>query len=161
MDYTVSQLMKEIDRSRPVTIKWVKRQGYKSTIKLIDSRELITYELTTKELEELKHAVSKESPNESGYEPHSEVNTIPEKTSSPAYFDPDKLLEFTSKYIDDMKHTMQEAMYYKAQVNLIETSESRKDNEIIQLRATIKQLESQIESIKKELALAKKRWKFF
>ena len=164
MKYTVNELAEEINRSRPVTIKWAERKGFKATTKVVKNREIKAYELTNTDLEDLKHALDDESMNEVTTE--SDLNPTSNRENQVIrqenHFD--KLLEFTSQYIADMKQSSQliqsmseRASYAEGQLKLIETSEARKDARIRELESTVKQLETQLKELQGNV---KKWWKF-
>jgi len=148
MKYTILELAQEINRSRPVTIKWAERMGYNPTTKLVKNRELKAYELTNSELEELKHAINEEEVIEVDYEADTYPAKSLKKDNNNTAFTPDKLIEFTSQYVADIKELQSRASYYEGQTKLIETSEARKDARIRELEATIKQLQAENEELK-------------
>lgn len=157
MKYSVNELAELLSRSRPVTEKWVKRKGFKATTKLFKNREIKAYELTDSELEELRHGIEAESGYEVTNESSMQPTSHPENPGISKENNFDKLIDFTSQYVTDMKHyterlqsASERAVYAESQIKLIETSEARKDARIRELEATIKQLEAQLEQERKK-----------
>jgi len=156
--YTRSELAQLTGLSVETIKKRALKMGLKEEFKTVNNREVIAYELTESDLQELKHVLNQEIPFETPFktvQPEFEnpVKT-PEKASSTGEI-VDKLIEL-SKYNDDrVEKYIERALNAERKYNLIETSEANKDAEINRLNAIVKQLQAENENLKQ-----KTWWKF-
>jgi hypothetical protein len=151
--YTRSELAQLTGLSVETIKKRALKMGLKEEFKTVNNREVIAYELTESDLQELKHVLNQEIPFETPFktvQPEFEnpVKT-PENASSTGEI-VDKLIEL-SKYNDDrVEKYIERALNAERKYNLIETSEANKDAEINRLNALVKQLQAENEKLKQK-----------
>jgi ABC-type uncharacterized transport system permease subunit len=150
LKYTILELSQEIKRSRPVTEKWAVRLGFESTTKLINGKEVKAYNLSERQLIDLKHALGEDDTIEAEYEPRYEPTTKqPENSFNPADL-VNAVNEIHRENNKRLESYMDRALLAEAQQKLITTSEASKDNEIYRLQAELKQALSRIETLENE-----------
>lgn len=157
--YTRSELAQLTGLSVETIKKRALKMSLKEEFKTVNNRDVIAYDLSESDLQELKHALNTEIPFETPFktvqpEFDNSVN-VPKNTVNPLDLT-DKLIEL-SKYNDDrVEKYIERALKAENQKNLIETSEANKDKEIHRLNALLKECNLKVESLEKELAEAKK-----
>lgn len=149
--YTRSELAQITGLSVETIKKRALKMGLKEDFKTVNNRDVIAYELSERDLQDLKHVLNTEIPFET-----------PFKTVQPEFENPvdvsknavnpldltDKLIEL-SKYNDDrVEKYIERALKAEQQQKLIETSEASKDKEIHRLNALVKQLQAENEKLK-------------
>jgi len=118
--------------------------GLKECFKTINNREIIAYDLSEQDLQDLQQALNVETPFGTI---NSKIETpIKTSDSSVSPLDlTDKLIEY-SKYNDErIEKYIERAFIAEQKQKLIETSEINKDAEINRLNALVKQLQSELE----------------
>jgi len=151
--YTRSELAQLTGLSIETIKKRALKMGLKEGVKTINNRDVIAYELSEKDLQDLKHVLNIEIPFESSFktiQPEFE-NPIktPENTANTVEI-VDKLIEL-SKYNDDrVEKYIERALKAEQQQKLIEMSEVNKDDEINRLNALVKQLSLENEKLKQK-----------
>lgn len=164
MKYTRSELAQEFDKSVETIKKWAKRYGFKTTVKTINNREVIAYELSEKDLERIKNDLGFETEFETNQKqietPLNDSSNVTETQYSQAELI-DKILEYSNNYNNRIETYIERAVKAEAQQKLIEVSEAGKDAEINRLNALVKEYENKIKILETELELERKKpfWK--
>lgn len=156
--YTRSELAQLTGLSIETIKKRALKMGLKQCFKTINNKDIIAYELSEQDVEDLKHVLNFETPIEINEIPFKTHFKPPENTDN-AGTTVDKLIEYARFNDERVERHIQRALNAENQLKMIETSEQKKDNEINRLNAELKQAHTKNEVLEKKLKeLESKKW---
>lgn len=141
LKYTRSELAQQTGLSIETIKKRALKMGLKESFKTINNREVIAYELSDKDLADLKQALNIETPIQTNQTPF-ETPQESSKQSTSISEVTDKLIEFSKYSTDRLETYIERALKAESEVKLLTVTESNKDNAINELRSQVKELES-------------------